>query len=325
MIRNFLIACLMFCGFSDIIFAQIPKGSWRDQLAYNRGVCLAATPNKVYFAAFKGGMLSYNLTSGEIEKLSKVTGLSDVDISTINYAETPEVLIIGYASGNIDLITHSGKINMPDIQRKQMISSKKINRIECYGKIAYLACDFGIVVLDLEKYEILDSYFFGPEGNAIKVLDLTIYENFIYAATDLGLYRADLNSSNLLDYSNWKLLDIENESNTGFKLVEAFGNKIFASYKNSLTNYDKIIVYEYDIWTDWNGIYDTLVNEIDLYHNTLSISGRQNTRFYNEQGQETGSYQVPDGMHAIIGDDGIVYTAGLGYGFIFLKRVRVVL
>jgi hypothetical protein len=307
----FLVINLMY--FSPA-FNQIPKESWRDHLAYNRGVRVAITPTKVFYAAYKSGMLSFNRKTGEIEKYSKVTGLSDINITALQYSVEKEILIIGYGSGNIDILTHKDKINIPDIERKRMISTKNINKIFCYNNYAYLACDFGIVVLDLDKYEIKDSYIFGPGGNTIKVNDITISNNFIYAATEFGLYKADLNSTNLLDFSNWELQTDLPDYNLECVFISTFNDKLLAVNKSDINANNRVILKVNSTWNYWNGFQDTIINGLDVYNNKLSIIGKNKIIFYDSEFQQS-SYDVPSARHAQIADDGIVYTAGLSYGF----------
>jgi len=63
---------------------------------------------------------------------------------------------------------------MPDIKRKRISGIKTINSIFIEGAKAFLACYFGIVEIDLYKYEVKDSYFFGAGGTAIQVNDVTV-------------------------------------------------------------------------------------------------------------------------------------------------------
>jgi hypothetical protein len=312
---------IILAGFTKIA-GQIPKESWRDHLAYNKGIHLAITPSKVFYAANKSGMLSYNRKTGEIEKYSKVTGLSDIDITTLQYSENNEILIIGYRSGNIDLMTHNGLINIPDIERKRMISTKTINKIICIDNLAYIASDFGIVVLDLTKLEIKDSYIFGPDGNTIKVNDITISNNYIYAATELGLYKADLNSTNLLDYSNWKLQTELPDYNFECVFISALNNKLIAVNKSSINGQKKVILYTNSSWNYWTGFQDSVINNLDVYNSTLSIIGQNKIIFYKSNLQLLSSYDVPNARHAQISDDGIVYTAGLAFGFYIFEGTQ---
>ncbi|MBN2485273.1 MAG: T9SS type A sorting domain-containing protein [Bacteroidales bacterium] len=315
MIKALALTSLMFTACVFQLFSQAPKESWRDHLAYNRGYHVAVTPEKVFYAAYKSGMLSYNRHTGEVEKHSKVTGLSDIDVSTLEYSSDADLLIIGYRSGNIDLLTRKGTVNLPDIKNKRMIASKTINKILVSGQFAYLACDFGIVVLDLAKKEIKDSYIFGIGGSTIKVNDITIFDGNIYAATESGIYKAALQSPNLLDYSSWQLQNNIEGFNSSFVCIASFDEKLFAVQEVEGTKRSIVLVSENDVWEEWGDSFDTVYYNLNVYNNVLGVIAKDQVRFYNSQFQQITGYDLPGARHALIANDGVVYTAGMGYGF----------
>lgn len=290
-------------------YSQIPNGSWRDHFAYHRGIELAISNEKVFCAYEQGGMLSYRKSDGEIEKHSKITGLSDIDITGLGFSQEENVLVVGYNSGNVDLLSTSEMINIPDIKRKSLTASKRINKIKTYNDLAYLACGFGIVVVDLQKGEIKDSYFFGPGGTAIKVNDLTILDNFLYAATESGLYRVDLNSPNLLDHTFWKLQTDVPLVNTEFTLVEAFAGTIFTVYKESSTTHDEII---YSANAGWQSFYfstDSIINNLNVINNQLCIASNSISRIYNEDLTVVSNIELENTQKLLVDIDGTVFSA----------------
>ncbi len=66
-------------------------------------------------------------------------------------------------NANIDLVDVANNVinNVPDIKIKPIIGEKKINKILFLNKKAYLSCGFGIVVMDLVKKEIKETYIIG--------------------------------------------------------------------------------------------------------------------------------------------------------------------
>ena len=140
-----------------------------------------------------------------IHRLSKVNGLSDLGVSDISLNTAEKILVVAYSNTNVDLIMKDlSIINIPDIKRKEILGNKTINSIMNYGKFAYLSCGFGIVVLNLEKKEIKDTYFIGPDGSSLNVLAMTYNDTAFFAATETGIYYADINDPNLAYYGNWK-------------------------------------------------------------------------------------------------------------------------
>ena len=58
--------------------------------------------------------------------------------------------------------------------------------------------------------EFGDTYYIGNNGTQLKVNQITIDQNKIYAATDFGLKSADLNNPNLIDFQFWDTLFVGN-------------------------------------------------------------------------------------------------------------------
>lgn len=311
--KPFLLFTIIFEFIS--IQAQIPNGTWRDNFACYRGKSLAITKEKVYCGFENGGMLSYNISSGEMEKVSKVTGLSDIDITALCYAEDQNELIIGYESGNIDILTDDGVVNLPDIANKSMTASKIINKIKVYDDLAYLACDFGIVVVDLSDNLINDSYMFGDGGTAIQVNDLEIFSDYIYAATELGLYYADVNASNLVDNSFWNVNTETPYPSAEFKDVAKFDDKLVTSYENPSSNQDDVIYLDEDSWKTLNYVNDTVIYSIDVSNNQLAVSTYENVFVYKEGLKLVKTYSVSRSYQFLQDGDGTSYTSSWGNGF----------
>lgn len=186
------------------LFAQIAVGQWRDHLPYNQGVKLADAGDWI-FAASQSGLFQYHKTEGDIVRLSKVSGLSDIGFSSIAWSNDNATLIIAYTNTNIDLIQDGQIINVPDIKDKSILGLKTINDIHVDGDYAYLACGFAIVVLDIVKHEIKDTYYIGTDGSSVNVHDVTTSGNKIFASTENGVYHASLNSANLANFENWTI------------------------------------------------------------------------------------------------------------------------
>jgi hypothetical protein len=313
-LRNkvFLLILMLYPIFA---FPQIPNGSWRDHLSYIKGKQLAISPKKVYYIAENSGMLSYDKKSGEIEKYTTITGLSDIDISSLYYSETYDLLMICYATGNIDILTKNGIINFPDVYNKYLLSTKRINHIESYKNFLYLACDFGIVKFDLEKLEISESYFLSEGGKYLKINDIAILDDTIYAASETGIYRAVIDGRNLLDFSNWEHLNGINGFNNNFPQIETFSNRVFAEYVDSTTNSSNIIVLNKGIWSPFNAPYDTVISGLTAHSGLLAIIGDNKTIFLNSDLNILFSFDKSGCFDAQRDNDGNFYFAVRGTGF----------
>ncbi|MFN8206910.1 MAG: two-component regulator propeller domain-containing protein [Bacteroidales bacterium] len=183
-------------------FAQLRIGEWRDHLPYNVALKVEGTPERIYCLT-TGSLFYLDRSDNSLHKLSTVNGLSDISISAIRYDAKRDLLIIGYKDGKLDLLSSSGVTHISDISDKNTLPNKEINNIFIENDYAYLACGFGIVVLNLARLEIRDTYYIGENGGQTIVNDISTDDTYIYAATEMGLFRAEKNNPNLVNYSYW--------------------------------------------------------------------------------------------------------------------------
>ena len=188
---------------SQTIAAQSNK--WTTYLAYHEATGIAETNERVYVAA-NGSLYSYGKNDNEIRLYSRQSGLSDTDISMIKYSQNNRTLVITYSNGNIDLFGEDGISNMPYLKNATNIQSKNINDIHFHNHFAYLSTDFGIVVLNLERKEVSDTYRLNKNVNSVCILG-----DSIIASTNEGLLKA-ATKNNLLDAGVWEKKTLSNES-----------------------------------------------------------------------------------------------------------------
>jgi hypothetical protein len=209
----------------------IPIGQWRYHLPNNRIIAVTETPDRI-IGASPFGLVVYNKEDNSLEKVSKIDGLNDFGISSMEWAEGRKLLLIGYENGNVDIIQGRDVFNVPDIKIASLMGSKRINRFLVLDNTAYLACDFGIVELDLVTFLIRDTYYIGPQGGLVNVYDLAFNGTHFYAATAAGLLVADSRSPNLADFQNWHREMVTGLPTEVFTLVSHFQGKILANLTN---------------------------------------------------------------------------------------------
>lgn len=245
---------ITFLIISIISSAQVAVGQWQDHFSYNNGKQVIVVGEMVYLVA-DCGVVRYDIRSGEIEKLNRFNILSDITPTGIAYDERTASIIIGYSTGNVDIIRENEVININDIKKKSINSSKSINSIITYDGYAYLGCDFGIVKLNLNRMEISETWFIGENGTYIHVNDMDRHGDDLYVATTTGVFHGRL-SDMLVDFSNWQILtDIEEPSpqawmkGKNYNTIEYFGGQLLANYKNTRANGDSIMAYDGNSWT----------------------------------------------------------------------------
>ncbi len=237
-------------------FSQLPPvGQWREHLPYGSAVKTDIVNNKI-FCSTPYSLFSFNTVTNELQQYSRITGLNETGISSFKYDPVSEILLIAYSNSNIDLLKGDQIYNIDGIKRQAINGDKNIYSIYFNGNSAYLGTGLGIVVIDLDKKVIKDTYSIGITGNAIKVTGLVIEGGFLYASTTEGLKKA-ASSANLINYTNWTL--VNGLTTNGCADIISFQNKLV------LLKNDSMLVNN---GSNWNLFYDD-----NLHIESLHISG----------------------------------------------------
>lgn len=194
---------LLFHAFVARAQELIPMGTWRSHFNYEQTTLVEKTNSKL-FAATSQGLMFYDQEDGSINKLSKVDGLSDVSISALAYNSDAEYLSIGYQSGNVDIITSEGILNLPILLNSEVTENKMINHVSFYAGNMNLSTGFGLLVLTVEN-KVKEAYQnLGENGEVIVVKNSLVLDDVMYLATEEGVLSGSLtNGDNLQDFNNW--------------------------------------------------------------------------------------------------------------------------
>jgi hypothetical protein len=207
---------------------QTPVGSWTDHLTYNSALSVSVGSAEV-FASTGSSILVYNKDLEQLSKLSTINGLTETGISAIAYSEEYKALVIAYNSANVDIVINSTVYNIPDIERKFITGSKKINQIRINGRYAYAACSFGIVTIDILKKEVNDTWYPTAGTTIPEVYDLAFGNGKVYAATGKGVYSGDLSNKGLSYPGNWNIVSYLPDPSGKYNLVLFSGNNLYVN------------------------------------------------------------------------------------------------
>jgi streptogramin lyase len=279
--KHFLIGFAVMMSTLFTFSQEIGIGEWRDHLPYSNSISLTEVENKI-FCATPYSVFYYNKEDYSVQRLTKVNGLTDIGISTIKYNAENQTLVVAYTNTNIDLLKGSVIINISDIKRKPILGNKTINNITFRAQYAYLACGFGIVVLDIDKEEISDTYYIGPEGGQINVYDITFDDqDSIYAATEAGIYKASLLSPNLADFSSWtKDLQVPYPE-LSYNIIEFFAGRIFANNINEAFSSDTVFMYDGQSWSRFDAVGNSTKGNIQSMYGRLVFANNSNVDVYD--------------------------------------------
>ena len=283
----------LFLLLTAILFWQVSPawagiGDWRSHFAYHNATQCVALNGKVYVVS-NGSLYSYTPKDEFIECYDKSNILSDQGISHIAACEKSNTLVIIYENANIDLIRPNGDVvNIIDYKNEAALDPK-VNGLCIINGRAFLATNFGLAILDVEREVFGNTYMFNKVAYSGVELD-----GIIFVATENGVYRGDTRK-NLLDISNWDLLN----SNTyaqlavfdkqlialkskgsaynitdGVPTIFCQGNFNFVnSTKGKLMVGNQTNVYVYDTLTDYSQLtFDGTVNDISIEGTTYWTS-----------------------------------------------------
>lgn len=196
--RRFVALCMLLLA-ANFTAAQRAVGSWQSHLSYHDATKVAVGGSRVYTLA-NGALYSYDTEDNSVTCYYKSEPLSDTDISLIAYNTNNHTLLIVYSNSNIDMLTDEGKLfNMDELKNKSMALDKTVNSVFFTGNTAYLSTNFGVMVVDMERREVKNSYILNR-----KVKSCAVLNGRIFAATEDGLLTAQL-TENLLDVNNWNI------------------------------------------------------------------------------------------------------------------------
>ena len=210
-----------------------PIGQWREHLNYQNTIQVVKG-NQLYCAT-NTNLFAID-ANNEFERFSKVTGLNDIGVQCIGWDALTQQIVVAYQNSNLDILKGLSVKNIGDIKRSTITGNKTIYDIYCKDGLAYLSSGLGVIVVNLSKYEIKDTWFIGNNGSHVKINGFTSDGSLFYAATSEGLKSISINSPNISNYAFWQnissqtgLLDgsINNIVTTNNKVIAQKGDSLY--------------------------------------------------------------------------------------------------
>ncbi|RYJ53113.1 T9SS type A sorting domain-containing protein [Flavobacterium petrolei] len=259
--------------------------SWQGYFSYNEIKDVSEAANAV-FAASENALFSKNVTTNLIKTTNTIDGLSGQTISSLYHSTTFNKTILGYENGLILVINQADGtiLNVVDIINKQLPANlKKINHFMEFEGIAYVSCDFGIVQFNIATMLFGDTYFIGDNGAEIIVNQTTVFNGFIYAATNNGIRRAAIANENRIDFNQWTTVAAGNWSGitafgTDLYAVDSFGNvQKLSTTSSSFTGFTQLPQRSVDLRATTDYLILTTLNSIYIYSNQMVLVRQINT------------------------------------------------
>lgn len=210
--------------------AQLAVGSWKIYSPFINVESIAETDTNIYFVS-AGSVFRYDKDTTEVEALTKVNLLNDVDAKNVYSDPDAKSVIVVYSSGNMDRLSDNGKVvNMPDIKNANSVGSHNINDLAFNGDDFYVATDFGLVVYNNSKNEVRETVFTPKEVMHVDASSQFVAMGFKEGA--LYVAPSDINIKNLSDFKVFDLgmADCHGLIAKGEKLYWCIWGEIFRIY-----------------------------------------------------------------------------------------------
>ena len=294
--------------------AQI--GTWRTHFNYLNAKDLAIVEKKIYCVT-ENGFFYYDTEAKQSIKLSKIDGFTETGVAKISYNSALKTLVIAYQTGNIDLLTVNGKgdpdkiINIPLLRESASIQGNKaVNHIQFKDKIAYLSYDFGLVILDVERQDIRETYQnLGNNGSSINIYKTVFTPDSIYLSTSQGIRVAKFAQNiNLQFFGNWKTLISKNLAISNYQNGIIFASELgeiftfqngkygnFMTFSGKIEDIDLVNNQEYFIKT-FNSV--SILNITNLQITKISESKIQQPR--QLKSETVGKYWISDYKNGLL-------------------------
>lgn len=201
--QYFTLLIAILTGLSLQSQGDLKIGEWRAYLPYRAGVSVTQNAGTIYYGG-PNGLLSINKEDLSLKRISKIEGITGIDIKLVQWHEPEETLIAVYRDSRIDLIENDDITNLDGILTNMTITgNREVHQIyAANNQKAYLACEFGLLELDVRTKKFGFTVF-----TDTPVKNFTIFRGAYYMATDNGIYRFDAFDSALIeDFQNWELL-----------------------------------------------------------------------------------------------------------------------
>lgn len=199
-----------------VVLAPLPAqelntaiGQWRSHLPYNAGPYVTQSSDFVYYGT-EWSVLRINKADRAVDFIDKTDGLSNVGLSGIRYHPGTDQLVIAYENSVIDLLPAEGPVTTLNqiANFSNFVGERSINHIlPDSDSTVLLAASYGVSQLNLRRVEFSFTAFTG-----VPVRQVARYQDFLYAATEEGIYRIPETNPNPQNFGNWSLLGPE----TGF-------------------------------------------------------------------------------------------------------------
>lgn len=220
------------CFISSFIFAQSDfSDNWTDLYSYNSVKDFTIDEDRL-IAITENAMFITDLSGGSSRKFSSVNGLSGATTSSVGFDNTLEYTLIGYENGLVEMVSSTDDvIPITGVRDNSILVNKEVRGFLLEENYKYAYGDFGIVELRIVDVEFGDSFKLTNSSLPTVVYKALVLDDVLYAATEVGVYKIDLNAGlSPESLNNWELIKSGNTTDLAASSNDVYfvqGNTVF--------------------------------------------------------------------------------------------------
>lgn len=271
--------------------AQTGSGSWYLYSSFVNFDDIVETPSKVYYLS-NGSLYSYDKSTDENYTYTTANVLHDGNIKSIEYNPLGKYLAVIYNNSNIDLIRESGEVtNLSDIKDAVLYVTPVINDIAFGNGRMAVATNFGVVLFDDKRGEVVESGMYNLDIKTVALNDKNIY---IYYTKDGQTYWQFIELSRHIN----NLDKFHNIQPVAFDHMYAVGDNIY-TFKNG--NSTEVNVFTINPVNTSTGFSTTKIRQINNVIGKVNYLPDGQSYFYNngfirlfDKDANVGSLELPE-------------------------------
>lgn len=332
--RNITLICIALATQgSSLVFGQFsnsveadgqenrPTGSWSDYFPYHQTQELVHCQSESEGTAFwavrtEQALFLYHENDNSLQRLTTVEGMSESNPTALAWDEDGEILMVGYASGKLDLFSNSGDwlYTFNDIPQSNLIGDKSILQLLWGGPndpdMIYAACGFGIVAMNIRSLDVRDTWYLEGQQNLRRCAGIAVHAAEdsapVYVVwTDAGVFEAPTDHPFLSSpeaWTRWSDIPLETASYAHVAFAPD-GDVVLHMKTGEASNPDELWLLNDGLWSAFPGwesgvVLDLETTEINASNPDwrIAIADFQSIRLFNANWEQVQLDYAADGI-----------------------------
>jgi hypothetical protein len=299
-----------------------PTGSWSDYYPYDQAQelvhCISRSNGTAFWAVRTDqALFLYHESDNSMQRLTTVEGMSGSNPTALAWDENGELLIIGYASGKLDLFSNTGEwlYTFNDIAQSNLIGNKAVLQLlwdeSTNPNMLYAACGFGVVAINIRTLDVRDTWYLEGQQNLRRCAGIAIQSgeagasNTFVVWTDAGIFEAPVNHPFLSSPEAWtRWSDVPLETAAYEHVAFAPDGDIVVHLKtDEMSSPDALWLLNEGLWSSFPGWESGVVLDLETTQINadgddwrLAVADFQSIRIYNSNWELVQLDYAADGI-----------------------------